>query len=230
MLPSRSFSGTIADLNINRQDLYSLMGYGIHIPSQEISDIIDKMLDELKSCCTPHYGYVCLPLESINKDCFHIGGKEIKPGKIITSAMREAETIAVFVTTVGQKFDQWSKTFREEDNMLYAFIADSLGSVLAEATVDLLVKQLEYDMNRNNLKITNNYSPGYCDWMLVEQKKLFGFLPDKFCGIQLTDSCLMLPVKSVSGIIGIGVNVKKRPYGCEICGMTNCVRKMKLEI
>lgn len=229
MAEPKYFSAAVADLQIDMRDLYSLMGYGNHTPGEEISAMIDDMLHELKGCCTPHYGYVCLPIEAMGKDRLSIGGVEVQPGRIITSAMREAEAIAVFVATAGKEFDSWNKSLQQQDDIVRTFIADSLGSVLAEATVELLVKQVEQDAAAQGLKITNNYSPGYCDWLLVDQKKLFDLLPDDFCGIQLTESCLMLPVKSVSGIIGVGTDAKKKPYGCAICGMTTCVRKMKLQ-
>jgi hypothetical protein len=38
----------------------------------------------------------------------------------------------------------------------------------------------------------------------------------------------MEPVKSVSGVIGIGSEVKFRPYTCNKCDDTNCIyRKFK---
>jgi hypothetical protein len=58
-----------------------------------------------------------------------------------------------------------------------------------------------------------------------DQFKLFSLLPENFCGIRLTDSALMIPIKSVSGIIGIGENVERKNYPCEICNMKDCYRK-----
>ena len=78
-------------------------------------------------------------------------------------------------------------------------------------------------MREAGLKITNRYSPGYCGWDVSEQKKLFKILPEKFCGIELTDSCLMHPIKSVSGIIGIGKSVKFNEYTCNLCDEADCL-------
>ncbi|MCK5694244.1 MAG: methionine synthase, partial [Bacteroidales bacterium] len=72
------------------------------------------------------------------------------------------------------------------------------------------------------LHITNRYSPGYCSWNVEEQQKLFSLFPKGTCGISLSESSLMSPVKSISGIIGIGAEVKYREYTCEICPMLNC--------
>jgi hypothetical protein len=79
------------------------------------------------------------------------------------------------------------------------------------------------------MKITNRYSPGYCDWNVGEQHKLFSFFPDNYCGIRLTPSALMDPVKSVSGIIGIGENVKRNDYTCRVCDMKDCIYRRSRE-
>ena len=73
------------------------------------------------------------------------------------------------------------------------------------------------------MSITNRYSPGYCVWHLKEQKSLFSLLPAEYCNITLTDSCLMQPIKSVSGLIGIGANGKQKTYLCSICELSHCL-------
>jgi hypothetical protein len=53
-------------------------------------------------------------------------------------------------------------------------------------------------------------------------------MPDNFCGIRLTPSALMDPVKSVSGFIGIGNDVRFNPYTCNLCDMKDCIyRKVR---
>ena len=83
---------------------------------------------------------------------------------------------------------------------------------------DLLGRQ----MDEFGLKITNRYSPGYCNWPVSDQQILFLLLPEKFCGVTLTGSSLMIPIKSVSGVIGIGASVKMKEYTCDTCGMKDC--------
>jgi hypothetical protein len=216
-----------SDLTIDRQELYLLMGYGDRIPDQPFLDMIDVMLDELAGCCTPEYGYVVCPGKRLDNAHLQVAETVLQPGRIITSSLREATSFAVFVATVGQGFDRWNRAKKPEDDMVRAFFADSLGSVLAEACVGVMLARMEHDMAEQGLFVSNSYSPGYCDWLLEEQRKLFSFFPEQFCGVTLTESCLMLPIKSVSGIIGIGENVKKRLYSCEVCTMTNCVKNRK---
>ena len=84
--------------------------------------------------------------------------------------------------------------------------------MIAEAASDIMQNELGKSAAISGNKITNRYSPGYCGWQVAEQHKLFQLIPDNYCGIRLTESALMDPEKSVSGIIGIGENVKINPY------------------
>ena len=112
--------------------------------------------------------------------------------------------------------------------MLRGYIYDIVGSEIVEGATDLMQAELEKDVKASGSKITNRYSPGYCGWDVAEQHKLFQLVPDNYCGIKLTESALMNPVKSVSGIIGIGTRVKFNPYTCQMCDQKDCIyRKIK---
>ena len=58
--------------------------------------------------------------------------------------------------------------------------------------------------------LVSRYSPGYGDWPLEAQRRLFELLdaPRK-AGVSLTDSLLMVPSKSVSAIIGVKTEVSQ---------------------
>lgn len=224
------FDCRLSDLHLDMQELYILMGYGNHIPGSNIQNIIDGMISELNESCKPRCGYILSEGELIDNEHVKVGDTILNPGKIITHAMRDADYYAIFTATAGSDFENWCVRLKEEDDVLKDFIADALGSVIAEAAVAWLMEKLESEVAKQGLKISNNYSPGYCDWLLIEQRKLFSIFPVNVSGISLTDSCLMLPVKSVSGIVAIGKDIRKRPYGCDICKMTNCVKNRKKKL
>ena len=51
---------------------------------------------------------------------------------------------------------------------------------------------------------SRRYSPGYCGWHITAQRKLFAALQPAAIGVSLNASCLMEPLKSVSGVILAG--------------------------
>lgn len=221
------FDVPFGDLTFDIREAYRLMGYGEAVPAPYVQEVIDGVLTELETLVSPRCGYVPAGGAVVGSSCVKLDGCELHPGAIITSAMKDADFYALFTATIGEGFDAYMRGLKAADDMLRVFVADALGSVLAEAAVACLMGHIKEAAAREGLSVSNNYSPGYCDWKLVEQRELFGFLPQGQTGIRLTDSCLMLPVKSVSGIVAIGKNVKKRPYGCAICKMKNCIRNKK---
>lgn len=42
-------------------------------------------------------------------------------------------------------------------------------------------------------------------------------MPAGVCDVTLTESCLMYPIKSVSGLIGFGEQVKNKVHECDLC-------------
>jgi hypothetical protein len=104
-------------------------------------------------------------------------------------------------------------------------VFDLLGSMIVESAADLLQAEIQRMALSEGLLITNRYSPGYCNWSVADQHKLFSFFPDNCCGIRLTDSALMHPIKSVSGIIGIGPDVSFREYTCNLCSQVDCFHR-----
>lgn len=213
------------DLSINITDIYSLMGYGNHTLDDATSELINDTLNQLKSILQPYCSYVIITGKEINMDQIQIDGLLFTPGRIITHSLTNAEYYVIFAVTLGEDFDNYSNQLKRKGEIVNVFVADSIGSIIAEACVSFLKDQLEMEFSSKNMKITNSYSPGYCDWKLTEQKKIFQLLSQVDTKIHLTDSCLMMPIKSVTGIIAVGKDVKKKSYGCDICKMPNCVKR-----
>ena len=97
-----------------------------------------------------------------------------------------------------------------DGDLMEAFIADGIGSALAEEIVSYGQSEVERLLGYWDLKVSNSYSPGYCDWNVQEQRQFFSLLPENFCKVVLTESCLMLPIKSVSTLMGAGMSIEKK--------------------
>ena len=210
------------DLAIDRQEIYRTMGYGDGTPEPEILAMLDEVLAQTQRVCRPRILYRICNGQVLTPLHIEIGGVNFRPGKIIPDSLAGAELFCLFVATAGREFEEFRPTYRESGDCVREFIADSVGSVLAEACVAKLEQQLDCDLE---IPHTLPYSPGYCGWRVTEQHLLFGMLPDRPCGIELTESSLMYPIKSVSGIIGIGSRVERKPYGCTICRNTACYKR-----
>lgn len=145
--------------------------------------------------------------------------------KVVALFLKKSDYIAVFACTCGDAVEQYSKDLMKNGNTLEGLIVDIIGSEMAEIITEKLHNFIESIANKNGMSVSNRYSPGYCKWDVSEQQKLFPLLKDRTCGIQLMPSSLMLPVKSVSGILGIGHSIKRLPYKCSLCDDKNCIMR-----
>jgi len=202
------------------------MGYRNNQPDDYTKFQTDEVLSEIDVICKPQYMYAIYQGKVKDNASVMVGNNRLKLGKTITSYLIGIDYFCVFVTTAGHEYNEYKNKLRTDGELVKEFIADSIGSVIAEACVNKISDELSQKINLN---YTYPYSPGYCGWQLKEQQILFSMLPDNPCGIELTDSFLMMPIKSISGIIGLGKDITQKAYGCSICENTNCYKR-KLDI
>jgi len=97
-----------------------------------------------------------------------------------------------------------------------------LYSALAEEAAGLVHERIRSMTGQEGIPCSNRYSPGYCGWKVDEQQILFRLFPEHPLGVTLSDSSLMIPVKSVSGVVASGREVEYHDYSCEGCTMKYC--------
>ena len=100
-----------------------------------------------------------------------------------------------------------------------AAIYQAAGAAAIEAFLDDMNDKIKADYEAQGLFLRPRFSPGYGDLKLDHQKDWFRLLDvSKQIGVELTDSLLMVPTKSVTAIIGIGIDKAKTSCsGCSGC-------------
>jgi hypothetical protein len=213
-------------------EVVSLMGY---VPGSEpsyIPGMLDLLLKEAANHVTAGGCYSIFEIEEINIPQGLITHKSgsLKCGTKIAMQMAGSDYFALFIATAGNNFDNWVKSKSDSGDILAEYVCSTIGSVIAEKVADLVQSEINITAANLGKGITNRFSPGYCGWNVREQRSIFDLLPAEKIGVSLTPVFLMKPVKSVSGIIGIGYNKKPGPYLCDQCNMTNCLVKKSREL
>ena len=212
---------SLDSLHIRPEEVYRQMGYGEEAPDERTAAEVKRLLASASQTAVPRYCYRVMD-GRLEKDVLRMGECDFHLGRIIMRQLAGATHFAVFVATAGAELEEW----RKRDDLLESFIADALGSVVAERTADEMEKALQASIDKLGWKRTNRFSPGYCEWATDEQRQLVPLLGNPNpCGVWLTESALMWPVKSVSGIIGLGENVAYHDYACQLCQLTHCFRR-----
>jgi len=122
--------------------------------------------------------------------------KEISPEEFKTNKL------VVYVVTIGPGVDEKVKNLTADGHIFEAYLLNGIGAGAAEMVANDL--NLYINDTYGNGTAYKRFSPGYGDWPVTDQAKVFKLLnPEKNIGVKLTDSYIMLPEKSTSGIMGI---------------------------
>lgn len=111
---------------------------------------------------------------------------------------KDAEKVAICICTIGPELEQEIKAQMEKNEMTRALILDALGSEAAEELAIQSDRRLAEIAREMNLWPSKRFSPGNGKWDIKEQRFIFGLLPAADIGVRLTESCMMVPRKSIS--------------------------------
>ncbi|HHU99048.1 MAG TPA: vitamin B12 dependent-methionine synthase activation domain-containing protein [Bacteroidales bacterium] len=209
--------------------LAGVMGYLPGTAPEPVTDLIAGLSEELMTTGEARAEYTIfdhVKLDPLSKTV-EVEGVVFHVKPIVFSQIKNAESVALFICTAGSEVDELSRKSMKEGDLLRGYVYDVIGSEVAEGAADRMQESMKTAVASSGMSITNRFSPGYCGWDVAEQHKLFTFFRENYCGITLTDSALMNPVKSVSGMIGIGSRVKYSPYRCHQCDDKNCIYRGK---
>lgn len=225
----RTFTYSLEELGIGSTRIERVIGYKTSESPGTIMQMIVEALEALTGLAgiRAEYNIYTNISPDMGKGTLGVGEIIFNTGKIILSQIRKAEQAALFICTAGQEIGEKSGKLMKEGDLLKGYIYDVIGSEIAESAAGRMQQHLKAGMEEAGLNVSNRFSPGYCGWDVSEQHKLFSLVPDNFCGITLTDSALMKPVKSISGIIAIGEEVTYGPYVCNRCDYRDCVYRGK---
>lgn len=139
-------------------------------------------------------------------------------GQTASTMLQTCDEAVLLAVTLGPEMDAMLRTarFRGMDG---AVLLDACGSALAEAGCNEAEKEIAAAYP--GLYLTDRFSPGYGDLPLDCQGPLLQSLDARRrCGISLTSSCLMIPSKSVTAVIGLSHEKQRaRIRGCAFCAL-----------
>ena len=211
-------------LAVSAESVCRAMGYVGEAPA-EIRDGVAACMEQIRAHVAPQAGYGVYGGTGLGEGGFLCGGQAFKTGGIIRRYLEGAEQVALFVATAGDGMERLLREAAASGDVFHQYILDTAGSEIAEAAAERLEAAVAQAAAGQGMTITNRLSPGYCGWSVREQEKLFALLPERFCGITLSESALMHPIKSVSGVIGIGREVAREAYACALCDFADCARR-----
>jgi hypothetical protein len=176
----------------------------------EYTNEISCLVREAQAIAKPKAIYAGASIESRNDDSVVIEAITFT-SRILRVNLEETDQVFPFIATCGIELEKWSTSI---EGMLNRYCADMVKESALESATRALGEHLAETYCPGLLSMMN---PGSLpDWPLSEQRNLFDLFGDVVdsIGVHLTDSFVMFPVKSVSGIF---FPASERFESCQLC-------------
>jgi len=207
----------MVDVDIDRNTVCRRLGYS-GTPPMSILSLVDSQIGRTHKLTKPVYTYKLKAIEDIQEEQVFMAGSLVFTSKIVSYVLSDCRWVAVFLATISSDLDEEMSKLMKKGDMLKALILDAIGSEAVEQACFKLQGVVKKRAQASGYQATARYSPGYCDWDVSQQRVLFRALGSTSIGVSLTESCFMIPLKSVSGIIGIGkFDTTKLPPCLAVC-------------
>lgn len=213
---------------ISEEKVFRLLGQKDKGASGRLLKKIDKHLAGLEKIMRPKVLYTTKKIRTAESGTLVLEGDiNLKSAKL-SKTLSKCDRITFFLATVGEQVDDVINTSMKKKKLSDAYIYDAIGSAAVEAIVEDFQNRMDSKVKEKHQRTTIRFSPGYCDWKINEQKKVFNVLENDLIDVALNDSYLMAPRKSVSGVFGIGSRKlvdKNEINPCRLCKMHTCVAR-----
>ena len=229
---------TEIDEAVDEAEVLRYLGYPVgRLPSVSVRALIDHWIKEVSRHAVPQAAYLILPVSQRNPN--RLGIRSTRGAGPETTRSGSAETefqgaigrylgvsrlIVVFIATAGPRIELLASQLMAAGEALPALIANAVGSERAAAAASAVTDRVREQTMASGLAPTLPYSPGYCGMALTEQKRLFDLFDGQTAGVTLSPECLMLPIKSLSGLVGLAsqADAEAEVSPCERCGLESC--------
>ena len=212
---------------IDEGEVLRYLGYPAgRSPNARIQDMLSHWMAEAQQRSAPQAAFVVLPVLEKGNNCLHVqsAAGEVEFKGAIGQFLSVSELLIVFVATAGPNVESLASELMASGEELPAMIVNAVGAERAEAAETAVIQRVHDQVRTIDYAPTLPYSPGYCGMALTEQQKLFRVFDGMTAGVRLTESCLMHPIKSVSGLVGLAPAkvVEADASPCDRCELHSC--------
>lgn len=182
---------------MNKAEILRYLRTSSRVDDERLLSLIDSCCEEVNNCVKPktlHRIFDC----QVTEDEIIVENKIFKSRRLAEN-LKGCKKVCLFGATLGTECDRLLRTYASTDIARTVVLQACLASKIEE-----VCDSLEDKLKEEGMSLRQRYSPGYFDLDITENRKIFELLElTKRIGLTLTDTCQMVPTKSVTAFIGV---------------------------
>lgn len=164
--------------------------------NKRMLETLEELIKKAEGVAKPKAIYIEALIEEVKEDHIIIERTQFN-GKNLAENLKGLDKVFPYIITSGLEIEELTK---EIDDLLDQFLFDGIKTEILLCATDFISQEIK---NKYGYEEITYEIPGSLEgWDMVEQKKLFALFGDVEgdIGVKLSDSNIMYPGKSVSGI------------------------------
>lgn len=195
-------------------------------PRPALRRLAEALLPEAQALTAPAVIFDLFSVQEVKHDRITLAGGHRLRVPDAARLLAPAKEVAAGVVTIGPALEERASRYFAEGEPAHGYLLDCLGTAAIIDLAQQACAHLEGLAAARDWPLGFPISPGDAGWPLTEQRVLFDLLPAQAIGVRLTDSCVMIPKKSLSFVVGLGPGILTAAEGsqCEYCSLRETCR------
>ncbi len=227
----------LSNLEVPSHEVWRYLGYPGPVGArQDIQSTFQQVMEMGPALLEPAACYDIFPIENVTSSAVEIEGGISFSSRDLALRQRGAKELAAFVVTAGVRLEEEAGRFvRSRDSVLLGYMLDMFASAAVNYLACKVKKIIEdHALSRGYQAITHGvcigdkcsvyrdcagvivhwWSPGYGNWSVLENKKIFAIVDGNQIGVCVKESGMMSPRKSYACIMPLGFQGEKSHQEC----------------
>jgi hypothetical protein len=190
--------------------------------SPYLVEMAARALEVGRPLLKPHAIYQEFGVEGLRHERLALVSGGTLSGPLIAQHLGPAERVVVLLCTVGSELEEHTAEVMESE-LVFGLALDGVGSAAVEALANWACRHFEEEAALSGMETTIPLSPGMVGWPVdVGQRQIFGLLGKT--DVTLTEYSTMIPRKSLSMVLGVGIGISSGGRTCDFCSMRETCR------
>jgi len=199
---------------VPQKSVYSRLGFraGTTLIKSREQQMMDQFIQEAVDLIKLKGSIRTIPVKQAGES-----GIELENGVAFTSRSLSrmlhgcSQVLLMGATAGGMIMEEISKATASDD-LTRAVVLDAVASEMTDHALNWIMSYADLDIRRSSLKLMKKrFSAGYGDFSLMNQRTMFEMLSMERIGVSITETCILVPEKSVTAIAGIGTAADELP-------------------
>ncbi len=207
-------------------EVFRLMGYpdGARV-SDPVLEVCREQISRVGEVADPWGGHVELRITGGDGDEVRIESGHVLNSNRVAGILRRSDSLAVYVVTLGSPATEEIHRLQTENFMPEVLAFDAAATVATGALLGKLRERICTEAAAHGCGTTIAYGPGYSGWEIHDMTKLFSCLRGEEVPVRLNDQLMMIPEKSLLGVVGIVPGGRRELIDvepCRLCDLARC--------